>query len=173
MAGAIPAVRSRFRGLGRWRRCRGRFPRKESRFGGRRREIEVRGDDGAGARAPEEKRKKREMTSGSHDLPDKYLGITSGGPSAGRVRTVREAVVTVPLHSIDLHAPPSPHVAVGQGGYGQRASREGCWIGCVPTKAMDVARATTCSCALVVASLLLLLLAPTNPRRYENGTVQI
>ena len=68
-------------------------------FGGRRREIEVRGDDGAGARAPEEKRKKREMTSGSHDLPDKYLGITSGGPSAGPVRTVREAVVTVaPVH---------------------------------------------------------------------------
>ena len=28
------------------------FPRKESRFGGRRREIEARGDDGAGARAP-------------------------------------------------------------------------------------------------------------------------
>ena len=48
----IPAVRSRSRGWGRWRRCRGRFPRKESRFGGRRREIEVRGDDGAGARAP-------------------------------------------------------------------------------------------------------------------------
>ena len=95
MAGAIPAVRSRFRGLGRWRRCRGRFPRKESRFGGRRRDIEVRGDDGAGARAPEEKRKKREMTSGAHDLPDKYLGITSSGPSAGPVRTVRESVVTV------------------------------------------------------------------------------
>ena len=56
--------------------------------------IEIRGDDGTGARAPEEKRKKREMTSGSHDLPDKYLGITSGGPSAGPVRTVREAVVT-------------------------------------------------------------------------------
>ena len=34
------------------------------------------------------------MTSESHDLPDKYLGITSGGPSAGPVRTVREAVVT-------------------------------------------------------------------------------
>ena len=81
--------------MGRWRRCRGRFPRKESRFGGRRREIEVRGDDGVGARAPEEKRKKREMMSGSHDLPDKYLGITSGGPSAGPVRTVREAVVTL------------------------------------------------------------------------------
>ena len=40
------------------------------------------------------KEEKREMTSESHDLPDKYLGITSGGPSAGPVRTVREAVVT-------------------------------------------------------------------------------
>ena len=28
------------------------FPCKESRFGGRRREIEARGDDGAGAQAP-------------------------------------------------------------------------------------------------------------------------
>ena len=52
------------------------------------RELELRS-------ALEEKGKKRGMTSGSHDLPDKYLGITSGGPSAGPVRTVREAVVTI------------------------------------------------------------------------------
>ena len=52
------------------------------------RELELRS-------ALEEKRKKKGMTSGSRDLPDKYLGITSGGPSAGPVRTVREAVVTI------------------------------------------------------------------------------
>ena len=51
------------------------------------RELELRS-------ALEEKGKKRGMTSESHDLPDKYLGITSGGPSAGPLRTVREAVVT-------------------------------------------------------------------------------
>ena len=51
------------------------------------RELELRS-------ALEEKRKKKGMTSGSRVLPDKYLGITSGGPSAGPVRTVREAVVT-------------------------------------------------------------------------------
>jgi len=38
--------------LGRWRRCRGRFSREESRFGDRRREIDGRGDDGASVRAP-------------------------------------------------------------------------------------------------------------------------
>ena len=40
------------------------------------------------------------MTSESHDLPDKYLGITSGGPSAGPMRTVREAVVTVTVQTL-------------------------------------------------------------------------
>ena len=59
------------------------------------RELELRS-------ALEEKGKKRGMTSGSHDLPDKYLGITSGGPSADLVRTVREAVVTT-LPSLDFY----------------------------------------------------------------------
>ena len=76
--GMIPAVRSRSRGWERWRRCRGRFPHEESRFGGRRREI-----DGKGRRRRERslrsaldevRRRKREMTSGSHIHPNKYLG---------------------------------------------------------------------------------------------------
>ena len=59
VAGMIPTVRSRSRGLGRWGRCRGRFPREESRFGGRRREIDGRGAGGASARAP--------LSSGRYD----------------------------------------------------------------------------------------------------------
>ena len=76
--GRIPAMRSWCRGLGRWRGCRGTFPHEESRFGGRRREIEGKGKPAGRAHELRSTldgvRRKRDMTSGSHIHPDKYLG---------------------------------------------------------------------------------------------------
>ena len=56
------------------------------------------GDVEVSGRAPlisgwSEQREEEDMTDGSHK-GGKYLGVTSGGPSAGPVRTVRETVVT-------------------------------------------------------------------------------
>ena len=99
--GRISAVRSRSRGLGRWRRCRGRFPREESRYGGRRREIDKRGAGGARElelrSALDEVRRKREMTSGSHDYPDKYLGDAW--------RTVRRPLADCPRGGVTVCSP--------------------------------------------------------------------
>ena len=85
--------RSRSRGWGRWRRCRGRFPREESRFGGRRREIDGRGrrrrERASGARHwSKNEEEEEDMKGGSHNQ-NKYLGVTladrppiPSGPSA-------------------------------------------------------------------------------------------
>ena len=67
------------------------FPCKESRFGGRRREIEARGDDGAGARAPLGSGRKKEEERIDEWVPrhpDKYLGDAS--------RTVRRHLADCP-----------------------------------------------------------------------------
>ena len=67
------------------------FPCKESRFGGRRREIEARATMARELElrlALEGKRKKRGLTSGSHGHPDKYLGDAS--------RTVRRYLADCP-----------------------------------------------------------------------------